>query len=187
MDSPGGKKDVMFDLFRTEQAVFTFDDYAALMGAARGMRNILEFGPGASTLALIEAGVERIVSAECNPKWEAAANERLKDYVAAGRVEIVRFTNTAPVAFCPSVVGPFDLVFVDSPVGIEARSAVRHRGEENCSRLNTMMAALDLAPIVLLHDARRPGEQATLERIAARGHLVTMLECVKGLARVDRC
>jgi hypothetical protein len=177
----------MFDLFRTEQAVFTFDDYAALMGAVRGMKRVLEFGPGASTLAMIEAGVEHIVSAECNPRWEAAAKERLKDYVDAGRVEIVQFTNTVPVTFRPNVEGPFDLVFVDSPVGIEARSAVRHRGQENCSRLNTMMAALDLAPVVLLHDAKRPGEQKTLDRVAALGHRVTMIECVKGLARVDRC
>jgi hypothetical protein len=177
----------MFELFRTEQAVFTFDDYAALMGAARGMKRVMEFGPGASTLAMIEAGVEHIVSAECNPKWEATANERLKEYVDAKRVEIVRFTNTVPVTFNPEVTGPFDLVFVDSPVGIEARSAARHPGQENCSRLNTMMAALDLAPVVLLHDAKRPGEQETLSRVAALGHKVTMLQCVKGLARIDRC
>jgi tRNA A58 N-methylase Trm61 len=177
----------MFELFREERAVFTFDDYAAVMGAVRGMKRIMEFGPGASTLAMIEAGVEHIVSAECDPKWEAAASERLREYIDAKRVEIVRFTNTVPVTFSPEVEGPFDLVFVDSPVGIEARSAVRHIGQTNCSRLNTMMAAIELAPVVLLHDAKRRGEQATLERVAALGHKVTMLECVKGLARVDRC
>lgn len=177
----------MFELFREERAVFTFDDYAAVMGAVRGVKRVMEFGPGASTLAMIEAGVEHIVSAECSSLWEAKARVSLQEYIDAGRVEIIRFTNTVPVTFSQEVEGPFDLVFVDSPVGIEARSAVRHKGQENCSRLNTMIAALDLAPVVLLHDAKRPGEQATLKRVAALGHRVTMIECVKGLARVDRC
>jgi hypothetical protein len=177
----------VFELFREERAVFTFDDYAAVMGAVRGMKRVMEFGPGASTLAMIEAGVEHIVSAECSPLWEAKARVSLHEYIDAGRVEIIRFTNTVPVTFSQEVEGPFDLVFVDSPVGIEARSAVRHKGQENCSRLNTMIAALDLAPVVLLHDAKRPGEQATLKRVADLGHRVTMIECVKGLARVDRC
>jgi hypothetical protein len=177
----------MFDLFKTEQNVFTFDDYGSLMRAVSGAKRVFEFGPGASTLAMIEAGVESIVSAECNREWRKKAEDRLRESIEAGRVEIIGFTNSCPVEFDAEIIGEFDIAFVDSPVGIEARSAVRHKGQENCSRLNTVISALELAPIVLLHDAKRRGEQATLQRVSDLGHRVTMIDCVKGLARIERC
>jgi hypothetical protein len=177
----------MFELFRVEQGVFTFDDYGSLMRAVSGAKRVFEFGPGASTLAMIEAGVEKIVSAECSLEWRAKAEDRLREFVTSGRVKIIGFTNTCPVEFDAPILGVFDVAFVDSPVGIEARSAVRHKGQENCSRLNSIMSALELAPVVLLHDAKRRGEQNALRRVEELGHRVTMLDCAKGLARIDRC
>jgi hypothetical protein len=177
----------MFELFKAEQNVFTFDDYGSLMRAVSGAKRVFEFGPGASTLAMIEVGVGAIVSAECNREWRVKAEDRLREFIDTGRVEIIGFTNSCPVEFDAPIVGEFDLAFVDSPVGIEARSAIRHRGQENCSRFNTVVAALELAPVVLIHDAKRRGEQETLRRVGALGHRVTMLDCVKGLARIERC
>jgi hypothetical protein len=72
---------------------------------------------------------------------------------------------------------------------------VAHPGQEDCSRLNTCLAALKLAPVVLLHDAIRPLERATLGRLELAGHKVEwvaapmkwkQLDDSYGLARIIR-
>src|SRR5690554_211039 len=117
----------MFRLYPEEKAIFTFDDYQALMDECHRLkaRSVLEFGPGASTLALVEAGVERIVTLEHSPNWRILAEERLAGHSA---VTVLPYENTRVIDRELLAGVAFDVAFVDSPVGIEARSAIRFPG-----------------------------------------------------------
>lgn len=177
--------DRMFALYAKEARVFTFDDYAALLDECRRLRprNVLEFGPGASTLALIEAGCESIVTCEYQDRWFTEAVERLKLYP---QVIVCRYDNAADVVVHDLPRMDFDLAFVDSPLGIEARRHVDLDGHAGCSRLNTLLFALRCAPVVLFHDAKREGEQRALDRVRELGYRVEMIDSVKGMARIMR-
>lgn len=176
----------MFALYGQELRIFEFVDYGALLAECRraAARTVLEFGPGVSTLALIEAGCERIVSCEHDEDYLAKACAQFKEH---RQVSLHQYRNAVEVHV--QGVSPekrFDLAFVDSPVGMEARRAVRLPGQEECSRYNTCMYALARAPIVLLHDAKREAERHTLARLATDGYLIEMIDTPKGIARITR-
>jgi hypothetical protein len=172
----------VFKLYKVEQGTFPFTDYQALMTFAKGAKSALEFGPGISTNALIEAGVPEIVTLECHPESLRKAVEALKGFPG---VKVLDYENVAPVALCEALNGhpQFDLALVDSPRGQQER--VRLDGQEDCSRLNTCLLALKYSPIVYLHDWFRANERATLDRLSSQGHLVT-LDALSCFARIDR-
>jgi hypothetical protein len=179
----------MFKLYTEQQPSFYFSDYALLMQQVKdlGAKSCLEFGPGASTLALIEAGLETIVTLEHCDEWFDTAVEKLKDYP---QVTVGRYQDEPEVI--ADVVGVFDMAFVDSPKGfwfhIERIKGIRkrHPGQEDCSRFNTCLKALEHAPVVFLHDSQRPLERGTLGRLNAMGHKVTQLPSKIGMARIIR-
>jgi hypothetical protein len=150
------------------------EDYAILLREATGKKSVLEFGPGFSTFAFIEAGVPRILCCEYLEKYYHFAKERFKDYP---QVEIRWFWDKSPVAVmeCPGgsqqsdPYEEFDLAFVDSPKGYAGQRTI-HEDQKDCSRLNTCLLALQHAPVVLLHDAYRPLERGTLTRLRLEGH-----------------
>lgn len=171
-----------FKLYEKETGTLPFADYALIMQEAKGKENVLEIGPGYSTLALIEAGCKRIVTCEHDAAWFDIAKERFKDYP---HVEVRQYRDTAPIAEA-DVSGEFDLALVDSPKGYMG-ARVAHVGQEDCSRLNTCLLALQHAPVVLLHDATRPLERSTLGRLSGMGHRVTIFPGARnGLARIER-
>jgi hypothetical protein len=172
----------VFKLYKVEQGTFPFTDYRALMAFAKGAKSALEFGPGISTNALIEAGVPEIVTLECHSESLRKAVEALKGFPG---VRVLPYENVAPVAFCEALNGhpQFDLAFVDSPRGQGDRVSLA--GQEDCSRLNTCLLALRYSPIVYLHDWFRANERATLDRLSFLGHLVT-LDALSCFARIDR-
>jgi hypothetical protein len=151
-------------------------------------RSVLEFGPGASTQVFLDAGVYRIVTCEYEDGWYRRAAQQWK---GEGRVDVRRFHNDSEASVDGPPLDTFDLALVDSPIGSNRREKLP--GQEECSRLNTTLRALEHAPVVLLHDCHRPGEQATLERVKEAGHRVTLLtpgdesEIGKGVARIERC
>lgn len=158
------------------------------MGYAKGAKSALEFGPGLSTLALVEAGVKHIVTLEHDTRWLRKAVQALKPYP---QCRILRYENVAPEALCTSLEAnrQFDLAFVDSPCGTEglAKKPERERlaGQEDCSRLNTCLAALRHSKLIYLHDWFRANERATLGRLAAMGYKVT-IDRMSTFARIDR-
>jgi hypothetical protein len=159
------------------------EDYAILLREAEGKKSVLEFGPGFSTYAFIEAEVPRILCCEYLDKYFDFAKERFKDFP---QVEIVRFWDEPEAR--AEIEGEFELALVDSPKGY-AGARTPHPGQEDCSRLNTCLLALKHAPVVLLHDAYRPLERGTLGRLNAMGHKVTYYREASGtgMARIERC
>jgi hypothetical protein len=181
-------------LWTPNQRTLTKTDHDNLVALGKGVNSVIEFGPGYSTFAWIEAGVDEIVGLEHDPVWFAKQTERFKDYP---QVKIDHYWNTAPAAKVPDWVAErqFDIAFVDSPKGYMG-ARVAHPGQEDCSRLNTCLAALQLAPVVYLHDAARPLERATMMRLQRDGHSVRFVaygppmrhgkDVSYGIARIKR-
>jgi hypothetical protein len=178
----------MFKLYTEEKLTFPFNDYALLMQQVNdlGAKSCLEFGPGITTLALIEAGVEKIVTLEHDLEWLGEKIEQFKDYP---QVSVGRY-HDEPIVLA-DVEEDFDMAFVDSPQGFThampgRKPRVAHPGFKDCSRLNTCLFALDRAPVVFLHDSIRPLERGTLGRLNAMGYKITQLPSKVGMARIDR-
>ena len=171
-------------LWTPGQRTLTKTDHDLLVGIGKGVNSVVEFGPGYSTFAWIEAGVKTIVGLEHDDKWFDVQTERFKDYP---QVSIKRYWNEAPVAWVPEDVSgrTFDVALVDSPKGYQA-ARIAHPGQADCSRLNTCLAALQLAPVVYLHDAVRPLERCTLSRLNALGHKVDMVKAEVGWKDQDK-
>jgi hypothetical protein len=179
-----------FKLYKTDYMTFRFADYGILLKEATGKKRVLEFGPGCSTWALIEAGVPEIVTCEYQDDWREKAKEQFKDYP---QVKVVKFWDEPEAR--AEIEGEFDLAFVDSPKGYKhipgitpPGGRVAHKGQEDCSRLNTCLLALKHSPLVLLHDAARALERGTLGRLSGLGHKVSFFEGASkaGLARIER-
>ena len=164
----------MFKLYPRQLSTLPFIDYAFIIEEVKrlGAKTALEFGPGYTTLALIEAGVEKIVSLEDNREWAAKKREEFAPYP---QVTVAHYDNKPQVTADPIAAQEFDLAIVDAPAGFTHKipgrvGRVVHPGQEDCSRLNTCLFALQRAPVVLLHDARRPLERGTLGRLHVMGH-----------------
>jgi hypothetical protein len=161
------------------------EDYQAFMAEVEraGAKRVLEIGPGYSTFAFIEAGCEKIVCLEHDPKWFEEAKERFNDFP---QVEIRKYWNEPEARAELEPDEQFDIALVDSPKGYKAARVI-HPGQEDCSRYNTLVLALKHSPVVLLHDASRPLEKGSLGRVQGQGHKVTMVaDKGYGLARVER-
>ena len=157
-------------------------DHQLLLNAAKGAKSILEFGPGTSTRLFLTTDVERIVSCEYIDKWLKVAKEQFAD---EPRVEILKFTDTFPVVVEGLGDEKFDMAFVDAPKGWPIENRFKHVGYEECSRLNTVLFALERAPVVYLHDAYRPLERGTLGRLHRMGYQAEFIKPTKiGLARI---
>lgn len=174
-----------FSLYVTERSIFTFDDYGALISECRriGARSAIEFGPGVSTTAFVEAGCERILTCEHDEAFIEKARAAAAEHLA---IEVARYRNEPDVSVDGLGDETFDIAFVDSPVGGESRRRVIQPDAPDCSRLNTVMFALRVAPVVLLHDAKRPAELETIYHVMDLGHRAEMIDTRKGIARITR-
>ena len=163
----------------------TIEDYRLMMAEADRIKakSVLEFGPGYSTFAWIEAGCDPIVCLEHDKGWHEVSIERFKQYP---QVQIRKYWNEPEARGELEPDEMFDLALVDSPKGYEAARVI-HPGQEDCSRYNTLELALKHSKTVLLHDASRPLERGSLCKIQAQGHKVTHIPGSSyGLARIER-
>lgn len=171
-----------------EATTLRYQEYDLMVALARGAKSALEFGPGYSTFALIEAGIEKILTLEHDDHWYGVAVEKFKDYP---QVVVARYWDEFPVR-AEHGEATFDVAFVDSPKGfnkpIPGISGTRkvHPGYEDCSRLNTCLYALERAPVVFLHDANRPLEKGTLGHLWKMGHSFQQFPGKAGIARIIR-
>lgn len=108
-------------------------DHAAVVAVTRRLkaRAVLEFGPGTSTLSLIEGGATSIDACEDSQAWASTWRERLQArFPGIVRIRPYRW---APV---PSIIGcdetSFDLALVDGPAEKERRAAVIVYAMERC-------------------------------------------------------
>lgn len=163
----------MFELY-VEHRWFPRECYAALVGVVRRLRpaRVLEFGPGTSTRALVEAGVDRVDTCEDS-----------LEYYRRALVDLARFPSVTvhkylvqpgrPVSV-PALDGErFDLGFVDGPFGPESRPP-------------TIRYALDRCDAVLCHDARETHVLPHLRALADEGLRVELIESPNMFALVTR-
>lgn len=114
-----------FKLYPAEAAWWSFTDYQAVLDAMQstGARRVLEFGPGSSTLALIEGGAETVDTCEDAPDWAEVYEERLvKRFPRIVRLH--RYTFGDPISIPQVNMKRFDLALIDGPRSTEARAAV---------------------------------------------------------------
>ena len=158
----------------------TQEEYEILFNAAKGKQSVLEFGPGASTWAFIDANVPKIVSCEFKKKWYQKAEKEFKK-----RIQLLHFEPTQMPLQIPELENTqFDLVFVDSPPGVQTKHAIHIPNYEGFSRINTLLFALGCSDTIFLHDVHREGEQASLQLVKRLGYHVKIHDTVKGIAEI---
>lgn len=131
---------------------FSFADYGAVLDVMNSMlerpRHVLEFGPGSSTLALLEGGADVIDTCEDDPGWFTRHQADLAPY---RNVTVHLYRHALPLVI-PLLDGRrYDLGLVDGPVN------PRHRQPE-------IDYALSRCTAVLCHDAAHPMVARTLGR-----------------------
>ena len=114
-----------FALYPEEKHWWSMSDYGTVLDVVTSLnaKRIVEFGPGSSTLSLIEGGATHIDTYEDNPDWFGVYQERL----AQRFPEIVRihpYTWADPLDLAPAQKGKYDLALIDGPYGTLARPSV---------------------------------------------------------------
>jgi len=155
--------DRTFALFPKAQRWWSFADHGVLMDLMLRLqpKTVLEFGPGSSTLALVEGGAVSIDTCEDNPDWLAVYEERL-----APRfwdiLTLHAYTATDPLTIPAIDQRRYDFAFVDGP------RLTHTRGRE-------IQYALDRCAWVACHDALAPPIVAALDRARADGWQVEVI------------
>jgi hypothetical protein len=148
------------------------EDYVFLVRFCRRMKfgRIVEFGPGDSTLAFLDADC-RIVSFDHDASWLQTATERF----AHEPDVVVKHCREGTVPERQEIGFEPELVMVDGPP---------FREGQEMSRLLPCEWAIENCGCFLLHDTRRHGELATLREMRRRGMHVVEIPTRKGLALV---
>lgn len=148
-----------FELYPEERHWWSMNDYRAVLDTMRQLKpaRVLEFGPGSSTLALIEGGASHVDTLEDDPDWATTYEERLQAKYPA-IVTLHRYAWSDPLSI-PSIDGEtYDLALIDGPLGTNRRPAVVAYCLDRCAAV--------LAPT----EDGNPGFRLELRRIAeARG------------------
>lgn len=146
-----------FALYPKEQHWWSFNDYGAVVDevARLGAKTALEFGPGSSTLALVEGGCRSVDALEDDGHWYDVYATRLakagRD--AGARVVLHRYTWSDPVNV-PAVGGmTFDVALIDGPRYTPNRVAV-------------LLYCLERARWVILPTEEQPWLRETAARVA---------------------
>lgn len=123
-----------FRLYPVAQHWWSLADYGAVLDITRRLqpKTVLEFGPGSSTLSLIEGGAGHIDCCEDDPKWFDVYRRRLQS-AYPGAVEMIAYDWADPVAI-PAVDGKlYDMALIDGPRTTENRVAVLDYCLQRCA------------------------------------------------------
>lgn len=151
-----------FRLYPKELHWWSFADYGAVLSVMRRLQpaSVLEFGPGSSTLALIEGGARSIDCCEDNPDWLNVYQERLAQRYDG--VRMLPYTWSDPLVV-PGAALAYDMALIDGPHGTERRPTVLRYALARCTHV--LMCCEDSkgrglrAPIMLIAEqAGRPVE-----------------------------
>lgn len=114
-----------FALYPEARHWWSLEDYGAVLGTVRALepRTVLEFGPGSSTLALVEGGARSIDSCEDDPKWFGVHRCRIgvKYY---GLLALHAYTWADPLTIPVIDDRHYDLALIDGPHDTPRRPAV---------------------------------------------------------------
>jgi hypothetical protein len=117
-----------FALYPEERHWWSFNDYGHVLDTVRalGAKRILEFGPGSSTLALIEGGATHIDTCEDQADWAEVYEDRLQGKYPS-IVHVRRFVNADPLSIPAIDDERYDLALIDGPLGTQQRGpAIRY-------------------------------------------------------------
>lgn len=130
-----------FALYPEERHWWSYNDYGAVLGVMDALRprRVLEFGPGNSTLALIEGGAAHVDCCEDNPVWFNVYKERLRPHP----VRFVAYEWGDPLQILQIDGERYDMALIDGPHGWERRRAVLAYCVERCCAV--LMPTEDLA------------------------------------------
>lgn len=149
-----------FRLFVADAHWWTTRDYGAVLAVMRRLQpaTVLEFGPGSSTLALVEGGAALIESCEDDPHYLEIARARLERRFPTV-VRIRPYAWATPLQILGVDRQRFDLALIDGPKETERRAAVVVYAIERCAHV---LVPLEETPAL----AGRGFMRATVERTA---------------------
>lgn len=122
-----------FRLYPNEAHWWSFADYGHVVATVERLRptNVLEFGPGSSTLALIEGGAAHVDTCEDDEHWSTIARERIAaKFPQHVDVHDYRWSDPVHVAVCDD--RRYDLGLIDGPQSTERRACVIRYALERC-------------------------------------------------------
>lgn len=149
-----------FTLYPQEARWWSFADYGALLDIVVRLRprTVLEFGPGSSTLAIVEGGAQRVECYEDDPKWIAAHAPRF-----AGLPIVLRhYTHADPIVLSEMGDRRFDFGFVDGPRETDTRGV-------------EIAYALARCAAIACHDALSTPVAAALDAASKAGRQVEII------------
>lgn len=113
-----------FALYPEERHWWSFNDYRCVLTTVRRLKphTVVEFGPGSSTLALIEGGAGRIDSFEDKPEWREVYQARLAEVYP--NVAIHSYEWADPLVIKGFARRRWDLALIDGPHTTPKRPAV---------------------------------------------------------------
>lgn len=123
-----------FRLYPEEARWWSFNDYRAVLDVMRRLQpaRVLEFGPGSSTLALIEGGAAHIDTCEDDPAWERVYRARLEGKYP-DLVALRAYVWSDPITI-PAIDGErWDLGLIDGPLATPRRHAAIDYCCERCA------------------------------------------------------
>ena len=127
---------VGFALYPEEARWWSFNDYQAVLDGLdfTGAKRVLEFGPGSSTLALIEGGATSVDTCEDSPDWAGVYEERLvRRFPDVVRLHRYEWPLSTPLSIEAIDGQRFDLALIDGPLGTERRPEVLRYALDRCT------------------------------------------------------
>ncbi len=154
-----------------DEAELVWLERVARVLVKRGMRRVVEFGPGASTRVLLAAGCD-VTSCETDKR---AFCMHAVDFGNQKNLTL-RFTKHEPLLSGLDV--PADWCFVDGPMG-----SLLVDGK---ARWHQLVWSATRCPFIILHDTKREGEKRSMSALGADHWDVTAVESPRGLAIISR-